>query len=74
MTTEYATQPSTTIWNSVEAAEYLRIHPGTLTRMARNGEIRSIQIGRLWRFRQTDLDAWLTRKVNSGALSMPPQQ
>ena len=74
MTTEYASQPSTTIWNSVEAAEYLRIHPRTLTRMARNGEIPSIQIGRLWRFRQSDLDAWLTRKVNSGPLSMPPQR
>jgi excisionase family DNA binding protein len=74
MTTSYVPQASTTIWNSVEAAEYLRIHPRTLKRMARNGEIPSIQIGRLWRFRQSDLDAWLTRKVNSGALSMPPQQ
>jgi excisionase family DNA binding protein len=48
MTREYAPQPSTTIWNSIEAAQYLRIHPRTLTRMARNGEIPSIQIGRLW--------------------------
>ena len=74
MSTDYAPQPFTTIWNSIEAAEYLRIHPRTLKRMARNGEIPSIQIGRLWRFRRCDLDAWLTRKVNSGALSMPPQQ
>ena len=72
MTTDYASQPA--IWNSIEAAEYLRIHPRTLTRMARNGEIPCIQIGRLWRFRQSDLDAWLTRKVNSGPLSMPPQR
>ena len=74
MTTESVAQSSTPIWNSIEAAEYLRIHPRTLTRMARNGEIPSIQIGRLWRFRQSDLDAWLTRKVNSGPLSMPPQR
>ncbi|MDQ3665210.1 MAG: helix-turn-helix domain-containing protein [Acidobacteriota bacterium] len=33
--------------------------------MARRGEIPSIQIGRLWRFRRTDLDDWLTSKVNS---------
>jgi excisionase family DNA binding protein len=70
---KYQPQASTTIWNSVQAAEYLRIHPRTLTKMARNGEIPSIQIGRLWRFRQCDLDAWLTHKVNSGSLSMPPQ-
>jgi excisionase family DNA binding protein len=53
------------IWTSDEAAQYLRIHPRTLTRMAQRGEIPSIQIGKLWRFRRTDLDDWLTSKVNS---------
>ncbi len=53
------------VWTSDEAAQYLRINPRTLTRMARRGEIPSIQIGRLWRFRRTDLDDWLTSKVNS---------
>ena len=58
-------QPPGPIWNSGEAAQYLRIHPRTLTRMARRGEIPSIQIGRLWRFRRIDLDDWLTSKVSS---------
>jgi excisionase family DNA binding protein len=58
-------QPPGPIWNSCEAAQYLRIHPRTLTRMARRGEIPSIQIGRLWRFRRIDLDDWLTSKVSS---------
>jgi excisionase family DNA binding protein len=58
-------QPMRAIWNSCEAAQYLRIHPRTLVRMARRGEIPSIQIGRLWRFRRIDLDDWLTSKVNS---------
>jgi excisionase family DNA binding protein len=53
------------IWNTDEAARYLGISPRTLSRMARRGEVPSIQIGRLWRFRRTDLDDWLTRKVNS---------
>ena len=53
------------IWTSDEAAIYLRIHPRTITRMAKRGEIPSIQIGRLWRFRRCDLDEWLMRKVNS---------
>jgi len=52
------------IWTSDEAAQYLRIHPRTLTRMAQRGEIPSIQIGRLWRFRRIDLDEWLTSKIN----------
>ena len=58
-------QPIRAIWNSCEAAQYLCIHPRTLVRMARRGEIPSIQIGRLWRFRRSDLDDWLTSKINS---------
>jgi len=53
------------VWTSEEAADYLRIHSRTITKMAKRGEIPSIQIGRLWRFRRCDLDEWLTRKVNS---------
>jgi len=53
------------IWDSTEAARYLRIHPRTLTRMARRAEIPAIHIGKLWRFRKSDLDAWLMGKVSS---------
>ena len=47
--------------DSTEAASLLKIHPKTLQRMARNGEIAGIQIGRLWRFRASALDSWLGR-------------
>jgi excisionase family DNA binding protein len=45
--------------DSLEAARLLRIHPKTLKKMARRGEIRSAHIGKLWRFRASDLQAWL---------------
>jgi excisionase family DNA binding protein len=48
--------------DSTEAAALLKIHPKTLQRMARNGEIVGIQIGRLWRFRASILSSWLLRK------------
>ena len=48
--------------DSLEAAALLRIHPKTLQRMARNGEIAGIQIGRLWRFRASVLNSWLANK------------
>jgi excisionase family DNA binding protein len=51
--------------DSVEAAQLLRIHPKTLQRMARNQEVPGIQIGRLWRFRMSELNAWLQEKVAS---------
>ena len=47
--------------DTVEAASLLRIHPKTLQRMARDGEIVGVQIGRLWRFRASVLNSWLDR-------------
>jgi excisionase family DNA binding protein len=47
--------------DSTEAAALLRIHPKTLQRMARDGDIAGIQIGRLWRFRASVLNSWLSR-------------
>jgi excisionase family DNA binding protein len=44
-----------------EAAALLRIHPKTLQRMARKGEVVAIQIGKLWRFRRSALNRWLER-------------
>jgi len=47
-----------------EAAALLKIHPKTLQRLARNGEIAGIQIGRLWRFRASALNRWLERMAS----------
>jgi excisionase family DNA binding protein len=48
--------------DSDEAAQLLRIHPKTLQRMARNRQIQGIQVGKLWRFRASDLEIWLRTK------------
>ena len=48
--------------DSDEAAELLRIHPKTLQRMARNRQIHGIQVGKLWRFRASELETWLRTK------------
>ena len=44
--------------NSEQAAELLQIHHKTLQKLARRGEIRGTHIGKLWRFRVSDLNAW----------------
>ena len=49
--------------DSDEAAALLRIHPKTLQRMARNGEITGIHIGKLWRFRASDLESWIESRI-----------
>lgn len=51
--------------DSEEAASLLKIHPKTLQRMARSGEIAGVQIGKLWRFRASILNDWLTQKMAS---------
>jgi len=48
--------------DSDEAAALLRIHPKTLQRMARNGDIAGVQVGKLWRFRMSELEQWLRAK------------
>jgi excisionase family DNA binding protein len=48
-----------------EAAQYLRISVATLQRLSRFGEIPGIHIGKLWRYKKSDLDEWLASKVSS---------
>ena len=50
--------------DSEEAAALLKIHPKTLQKLARNGEVSAIHIGKLWRFRASALDEWV-RKIAS---------
>jgi len=47
--------------DSEEAASLLKIHPKTLQKLARNGEVEAIHIGKLWRFRASALNRWLEK-------------
>lgn len=60
-----ANPPFEQLLDSEEAASLLKIHPKTLQRMARNGEVAGVQIGKLWRFRASVLDNWLSGKMAS---------
>ena len=48
--------------DSSQAAALFRIHPKTLQKMARRGEIHGTHVGKLWRFRASDLNDWLYRQ------------
>jgi excisionase family DNA binding protein len=45
--------------DSRQAAAILRVHPRTVQRLVHRGEIRAVHVGRLWRFRQSALEAWM---------------
>jgi excisionase family DNA binding protein len=49
--------------DSVEAAAIIRIHPKTLQRLARKGLIRGVQVGKLWRFRASEIDSWIQQNL-----------
>ena len=53
------------VWNCVEAARFLRLHPKTVKRMARLGQIPGCRLGRRWFFRPSDLDTLLRGGVSS---------
>ena len=50
--------------DSAEPAALLKIHPRTLQRLARRGEIIAIQIGKLWRFRASALNDWVKSRMS----------
>jgi PTS system nitrogen regulatory IIA component len=41
-----------------EAAEYLRLNPRTVTRLAREGKLPGVLVGKRWRFRKAALAGW----------------
>lgn len=51
--------------DSEAAAELLHVHPKTLIRLARGHAIPAMRIGKLWRFRASQLDAWLAEQAQS---------
>jgi len=48
-----------------EAAKLLGLHPDTLKKKVRRGEIPGMKIGKRWRFRASDLDLWVRSKLTS---------
>ena len=45
-------------FTSEEIAEYLRLHPYTIRRLAREGKIPAFRAGGQWRFRKDEIDRW----------------
>lgn len=51
-----------TFLTTAEVLDYLRIELRTVYRMIKAGQIPAVRVGRQWRFRKSDLDAWLERR------------
>lgn len=49
-----------------EVAEYLKMAPSTVYRLARQGEVPGRKIGGAWRFSRRVIDAWLREQEGIG--------
>jgi excisionase family DNA binding protein len=55
-----------------EVLEYLQVNLRTVYRLIKAGKIPAVRVGRQWRFRKRDIDAWLdTQRTQSGGAAAP---
>ncbi len=47
-----------------EIAAILRIHPFTVTRLAREGKLPGFKVGGIWRFRKDQFERWIEERTD----------
>jgi excisionase family DNA binding protein len=65
--------PPDTFLTTEEVLEYLQVNLRTVYRLIKAGKIPAVRVGRQWRFKREDLDAWLEsqRTRRGGAFTAP---
>jgi excisionase family DNA binding protein len=58
-----------TFLTTEEVLEYLQVNLRTVYRLIKAGKIPAVRVGRQWRFRKRDIDAWLDSQRLRGARS-----
>ena len=61
-----------TFLTTEEVLEYLQVNLRTVYRLIKAGKIPAVRVGRQWRFRKTDIDAWLDSQRPRVAARTPP--
>lgn len=68
-----------TFLTTEEVLEYLQVNLRTVYRLIKAGKIPAVRVGRQWRFRKRDIDAWLDsqrgpRTARAAAPAAPPSR
>src|SRR5438876_597425 len=62
-----------TFLTTEEVLAYLQVNLRTVYRLIKAGKIPAVRVGRQWRFRKRDIDAWLdSQRPRDGSKSAPP--
>src|SRR5438045_7171787 len=56
-----------TFLTTEEVLEYLQVNLRTVYRLIKAGKIPAVRVGRQWRFRKRDIDAWLETQRPRGS-------
>ena len=63
-----------TFLTTEEVLEYLQVNLRTVYRLIKAGKIPAVRVGRQWRFRKRDIDAWLdSQRMRAGTRTPAPQ-
>jgi excisionase family DNA binding protein len=61
-----------TFLTTEEVLEYLQVNLRTVYRLIKAGKIPAVRVGRQWRFRKRDIDAWLdSQRARGGSRAAP---
>jgi excisionase family DNA binding protein len=63
-----------TFLTTEEVLEYLQVNLRTVYRLIKAGKIPAVRVGRQWRFRKRDIDAWLDSQRMRAGTRAPSQQ
>lgn len=50
-----------------EVAKILKLHPFTVTRLAREGKLPAFKVGGVWRIRKDEFERWIQRQSRVGS-------
>jgi excisionase family DNA binding protein len=50
--------------DTAEVARYLKMHVKTIVNMVERGDLKAYKVGRQWRYRRSDIDAYLEQRRN----------
>lgn len=52
-----------------DLSKILKLHPFTVTRLAREGKLPAFKVGGVWRFRKDEFERWIA--AHTGGMSKP---
>ena len=59
------------LMDTAEVAHFLKMHPKTIVSMVERGELKAYKVGRHWRYRKSDIDAYLEERLNTPKTDEP---